>query len=150
MTLKYLKGDLIQYIQDGNLDVIVHGCNCFHIMGGGIAKQIKNKFPEVFVADQETPFGDINKLGLCHYIQITNPSFIIVNAYTQYHYGTQQVNVDYYAIRKCMQSIKINMHGLKIGMPKIGCGLAGGDWNIVSKIIETELTGEDVTIMYLE
>ena len=25
-------------------------------------------------------------------------------------------------------------------MPQIGCGLAGGDWNIISKIIESECT----------
>jgi O-acetyl-ADP-ribose deacetylase (regulator of RNase III) len=35
----------------------------------------------------------------------------------------------------------------KIGLPKIGCGLAGGDWNIVRQIIERELIDMDVTIV---
>jgi hypothetical protein len=29
------------------------------------------------------------------------------------------------------------------------CGLAGGDFSIVKSIIEEELSGEDVTIMFL-
>jgi hypothetical protein len=37
----------------------------------------------------------------------------------------------------------------KIGFPKIGCGLAGGDWKVVSQIIETIFDGFDVTIYEL-
>ena len=33
--------------------------------------------------------------------------------------------------------------GRRIGYPKIGAGLAGGDWEILSKIIDEELAGEN-------
>ena len=33
--------------------------------------------------------------------------------------------------------------GRKIGYPKIGAGLAGGDWEVIEKIIDAELEGED-------
>ena len=39
--MKTIKGDLIKLAQDGEFDVIVHGCNCMCTMSAGIAKQIK-------------------------------------------------------------------------------------------------------------
>lgn len=36
-----------------------------------------------------------------------------------------------------------------VHMPKIGCGLAGGDWTIVSQIIEEELAGVKVYVYEL-
>jgi len=33
--------------------------------------------------------------------------------------------------------------GMRIGYPLIGAGLAGGDWTIISAIIDEELKGED-------
>jgi O-acetyl-ADP-ribose deacetylase (regulator of RNase III) len=41
-------GDLIRLAILGNFDVIVHGCNCFKTMGGGIAAQIKRVFPKAY------------------------------------------------------------------------------------------------------
>jgi hypothetical protein len=46
-----------------------------------------------------------------------------------------------------MRKIKNIFNGLRIGLPKIGAGLAGGDWKLISGIIEEELNGEDVTIV---
>jgi len=55
--------------------------------------------------------------------------------------------LDYDALRMCMRKINHEFPGRKIGLPKIGCGLAGGDWNIVQGIIEDELHDCDVTIV---
>ena len=49
-----------------------------------------------------------------------------------------------------MRWIKQKYTGKRIGLPKIGAGLAGGDWNVIQKIIEEELPGENVTIVVLE
>ena len=40
--------------------------------------------------------------------------------------------------------------GKSIGLPKIGCNLAGGDWNIVREIIRRELKDMDVTIVHYD
>ena len=146
--MKIVKGDLIKAAKEGKFDVIVHGCNCFCTMGAGIAQQIKMHFPEAYKVDMRTNNGQKRKLGGISWTEHTEPT--VVNAYTQFHYGFKQVNADYKAIRSCMDLVKYYFGGFRIGMPKIGCGLAGGDWNIVSKIIEEELKGEDVTIMVLE
>jgi len=79
----------------------------------------------------------------------------VVNAYTQYWHGRNKPNdvgipLDYDALRLCMRKINHNFKGLHIGLPKIGCGLAGGDWEIVSKIIEKELTDMKITVVEYE
>lgn len=143
--MKYVNGDLVKMACNGEFEVIVHGCNCFCNMGAGIARQIKQAFPEAYIADGLSIKGDKEKLGQ---ITIGNSNVVtIVNAYTQYAYGKNKVHADYNAIRSCMKEIKKYFSGRKIGMPLIGAGLAGGDWTVIEKIIEEELQGEDVTIV---
>lgn len=145
--MKTLRGDLLAYALNGRLPVIVHGCNCFCNFGAGIAKQVKNTFPEAFDADKRTVAGNKNKLGTLSITQVVRGSrgITIVNAYTQYRYGGGVVNADYDAIDKCFQQIRDEFGGLNmaIGYPLIGCGLAGGDWSIVRPIIDENLKGLD-------
>ena len=146
ITLK--KGNLITAALNNEFEVIVHGCNCFNTMGSGIAKQIKENFKEAYIADQKTKKGDVLKLGTCSYA--FDRGIYVINAYTQYRYGNNQRYVEYSAVLNCMKWISDHFNALyKIGMPKIGSGLAGGDWNIIQDIIEEILSDRDVTIMYL-
>ena len=149
--MKVIKGDLLKLGMDGRFDVIVHGCNCFHTMGSGIALQIKKTFPYAFEVDKKTIKGDKKKLGTYSVasIKINDNYLIILNAYTQYGYGGQNVNVDYTAIKNVFIKIAKDFNGLRIGFPKIGCGLAGGDWKKVSKIIDICLKGQDYTLCIL-
>ena len=77
---------------------------------------------------------------------------IVVNAYTQYMYGRNHADgvkspVDYAAIELCMKKINHLFKGKRIGLPKIGSGLAGGDWDRIEKIIATSLKDCQVTIV---
>jgi len=149
--IKEIKGDLLKLAKAGEFDMIIHGCNCFCKMGSGIAKQIKEQFPKAYEVDQETKEGDINKLGTYTLAQVTpygHPMLFIVNAYTQYRYGTDKVQVDYEALTLVMRKINHDNSGIRIGLPLIGAGLAGGDWNRIKKIIETEFTKNKVTIVH--
>lgn len=79
----------------------------------------------------------------------------IVNAYTQYGFGKNHANgtekpLDYDALRLCMRKINHTFKGKHIGLPRIGCGLAGGDWEIVKGIIKKELKDCKVTIVNYE
>ena len=62
-AMKTIKGDLVKLAIKGEFDLIIHGCNCFCTMGAGIAKTIKQKFPEAYEADLKTEKGDKAKLG---------------------------------------------------------------------------------------
>ncbi len=70
-----------------------------------------------------------------------------MNAYTQYDYRGKGRKVDYDAVKNCMKWVKANCSGQRIGLPKIGAGLAGGDWDTIAQIIDEELADEDVTLV---
>ena len=145
-SMKTISGDLIKLAKNGHFDVIIHGANCFNTMGAGIAKQIKDTWSMAYNKDCETIKGDKSKLGT--YTMANVGDLIIVNAYTQYNYGRKQNHQENYkAIESVFKKIKRDFSGKKIGLSKIGAGLAGGNWNIISNIIETELSGEDVTVV---
>ncbi|OQY52285.1 MAG: phosphatase [Desulfobacteraceae bacterium 4572_89] len=147
--MRIVKGDLIQKALAGEFDIILHGCNCFCAMGAGIAKQIRDKFPSAYQADLETEKGDKKKLG--NYskakIQKNNKTFIIINGYIQYHYSGPGVLADYNAIDALFFKIQKKFSGKKIGYPKIGAGLARGDWEKISSIIDHRLEGENHTLV---
>jgi len=148
--MKTVRGDLITLAKSGDFDVIIHGCNCLHVMGGGVALGIRMAFPEAYKADQATKQGDKSKLGTCSeaVCPIGDDEYVaVINAYTQFDFGQPGVHVDYEAVRSCMAWVKKTHHGELIGLPKIGAGLAGGDWAVISKIIDEELEGEDVTLV---
>jgi O-acetyl-ADP-ribose deacetylase (regulator of RNase III) len=146
-TMNKISGDLLEYAEKGYFDIIIHGCNCFHKMGAGIAKQISNKYPEVLFADKESAYGCSEKLGTFTCVTIHNPyhTFVIVNGYTQYQYGSKNKDIDYKALRLLFRNIKLEYSGKHVAFPKIGAGLAGGNWSRIKKIINEELEGEDYT-----
>lgn len=145
--MKIIKGDLIELALQGKFDVIIHGCNCYCTMGAGIAKSIKKNFPKAFSADLATAKGDQEKLGTFSWARVTDQPLIVINAYTQYHWRGTGRKADYEAIRKVFRHVKAQFAGKRIGYPAIGAGLAGGDWEIISSIIEEELNGEDHTFV---
>lgn len=155
--MKTIQGDLIQLAKEGRFDVVIHGCNCFSKMGAGIASQIKEAFPDAWRADWLSPLKPKEKLGRTTSSTIPIWSdgklvgtFIVVNAYTQYRYG-KGCQVDYEAVASCFRIIKRTHHTdrytVKFGIPKIGAGLAGGNWNVIQQIIEEEMNGTDLTLV---
>jgi O-acetyl-ADP-ribose deacetylase (regulator of RNase III) len=61
--LKVVRVDLVKLALDGRFEVIIHGCNCQCVVGAGIAKAIKQTFPEAYNADKATAKGSRTKLG---------------------------------------------------------------------------------------
>ena len=145
--MEFEKGDLLDLFNRKKIDILVHGCNCFNTMGAGIAKQIKEKYIDAYNADLLTIKGDKNKLGTYSISKINETQYII-NAYTQYYYfGKRPLN--YKALRNVFKLINKNFSNKIIGIPKIGAGLAKGDWNIIKNIIEEETTNNKLICVYL-
>jgi O-acetyl-ADP-ribose deacetylase (regulator of RNase III) len=135
--IHYVVGDLLQ----GGDDIIIHGCNCFQTMGSGVAKHIRAVYPEAYDADcKYGESGDKKKLGTYSSVQTinkyTNKPLVIINAYTQYTYNVKEKPFDYDAFLRAFQLIiSVYSHTMSIGMPKIGSGLAGGDWIRIERLI---------------
>jgi len=147
--MKIIEGDLIKLALDGEFDLIVHGCNCFCTMGAGIAKKIKEFFPEAYEADLKTEKGSSDKIGSISSVTVTrgNSNITVVNGYTQYSPIGNGILVDYEAVDSVFKEIKQKFSGYRIGYPMIGAGLAKGDWQITSELILEQLSGEDHTLV---
>lgn len=146
--IKIVKGDLLT--ANG---IIAHGVNCVGGFGSGVAGQIARQFPIVreFYLHKHNNGGW--KLGEIQVVTIA-PDLMIVNCATQEKFLPRDtVHCDYTAIGTVMHNLKhlSNVTGMKINLPKIGCGLAGGDWNKVSAIIDDVfwLNDKDITVWEL-
>ena len=168
MRYQEIKGDLIEYAKQGIFDVIAHGCNCHSTMGAGIAPQMAKAFGcDKF--EMELIGSDINKLGNIDYKTFVlgensiwsledaknnrnEPELTVVNAYTQYNYGRNHSDgvlrpIDYEALTLCLRKMNMCFQGKRIGLPMIGAGLAGGDWDHIKYLIQKELRDCQVTIV---
>jgi O-acetyl-ADP-ribose deacetylase (regulator of RNase III) len=133
--LKIAKGDLLKMGRDNEFDIILHGCNCFNTMGGGIAAQIAQQFPDARLADDETVRGDPGKLGT--YTVGMHGRLVILNCYTQYSMSRDSQDVfEYHAFDRVLSKISQRFGKWRIGLPLIGMGLAGGDPDKILPMIE--------------
>jgi O-acetyl-ADP-ribose deacetylase (regulator of RNase III) len=155
--ISYATGDaLIPQIQAGDR-YIVHCVNCRGIMGAGIAAQIKRRWPIVYTLYDallrvKTP---LEVLGTIQVVDIF-PGLKVCNLFGQYDMGNTIVGdvtipaVDYRAIHLGFAHLKkyiIDNGGGTIHMPRLGCGLAGGDWNHIEDILHQVFDNCDVEIM---
>lgn len=155
--LKYKVGDLCLAAIGAEVNVIAHQANCFCRMKSGVAKRISELFPDAVTADLQTIQGDRDKLGrwtLGIGQTIFGHNIWIFNLYGQYNYGYDTSQYTDYAhleraLRRMAERMYLQRDKVKIGLPKIGAGLGGGDWEIISRIIEKELKAFDVTIYVL-
>ena len=149
-TVKFIteQGDILNR---SYFDVVCHQVNCIGKMGAGLAKQIADMYPEV--KDGYIAHSSIHKpdelLGTCFLSR--GPKYI-ANLYGQLNIGTNKQQTDYKALRKAIQDFYKQLseiipqkngfnlsESLRIAFPKnMGCGLAGGSWDIVEKIIIKE------------
>lgn len=138
-------GNIVTMANNNDVDIIVHGCNCFNVKGAGLALSIFDEYPEAYEVDNATKKGDKKKLGTyTHAVAKRNgKDVIIVNAYTQYHYGRDnKLYTDYEAVRKVFKKISADFSGKSIAIPKIGAGLANGCWISIANTISNELSGK--------
>ena len=146
--VKYIKKD-ITTIEEG---VIVHGVNCQGVMGSGVAKAIRNKWPEVFKVYRELSVNEFY-LGKTQIVKITeDPNLFVINCFTQKYYGSDgALYADVQAVRETLGSALCYtlMFDLDLYMPRIGCGLGGLDWDTDVNPIVEEFSKSFATTIYV-
>lgn len=132
--INYVKGDLFDMLE--GQDAIIHGCNCFNTMGAGFAKQIAQRYPDAETADMRTAYGSSDKLGC--YSDVFVDDIRIINAYTQYRTSTSKDVFEYCAFDTVLRKLELKDYFTlnNIIMPKIGSGLAHGNWELIEMIIK--------------
>jgi O-acetyl-ADP-ribose deacetylase (regulator of RNase III) len=144
--LIYKEGNLL-LAQD--VEAIGHQANCQNTFGSGIARTIREMYPDAYTADCDAAKANTNILGnfSVGYIPADhNISSIrrIYNLYGQnlFGKGTRQTNYDalYSALEGMANDLIENDMDLplpSVGFPyQMGSFRGGGSWDIVSRLIE--------------
>ena len=133
-----------------DVHIIAHQVNCRGVMGGGLAKTIKDHYPEVFntykeFIDEYWAINHESPLGTgCAW---TADGHEIWNIFGQDDYGRDKCYTDYQAVKDAftdmilgyreLECIPADYAQMPIAIPYcFGCGLGGGDWSVMKKTLE--------------
>ena len=141
--------------KEGNLltnpfvTVIGHSCNCQNTFGSGIARTIREMYPDAYKADCGAVLAKVNTLGRFSvgYIPAdNNPSSIsrIYNLYGQNLFGKGTRQTDYDALYSALEGMAHDLveNDMDLPVPSVGFPFqmgsfrGGGSWDIVSRLIE--------------
>lgn len=151
--IKIIDGNLL----DSNADIICHQVNCQGKMNSGIAKQIRERYPNVFVHYKKLCNFHCNKtelLGQCQAVEIDNGKYI-ANLFGQLAYGYDgKQYTDLNALENSMYKLR-NMYMLGtnkvIAFPYgLGSVRGGANWDDVYAIIEDVFKDCNVEIWRLD
>lgn len=151
--IKTVEGNLMKASET----VIAHQVNCQGVMGSGVARDIRFKFPRAYEryialcrSNKKAGRETSHLLGLCQVVE--SEGKYIANLFGQDFYGMDRQHTDYSALTKAFSILADQCEELKvsIAMPYgIGCGRGGGDWSTVYRIIERLFRNCDVTLYKL-
>lgn len=148
MSINYVTGDATRPIGGGN-KIIVHICNDIGGWGAGfvLALSLRWKEPE----DRYRARGRLHgyKLGTIDLVQVESDIWV-ANMVAQHDVGYRGdvPPIRYSALKKCLSRVAVEAKKLNatVHMPRIGCGLAGGLWDKVEKIVSNTLSEITVTV----
>ena len=142
--VEVVEGSNLLDVQQG---IICHQTNCVGVMGAGIARQIREKWPKVYDEYlKDCAFAKSDPRRLLGHVQdiAIKPGLVVANCYGQVQPGNGCMT-DYDAWNTILDKLKdlSNYFNLDLHFPwMVGCGLAGGDWSIMQKKIEDAFSGQ--------
>jgi len=152
--IRYVTGDATRPQGDGP-KVIVHVCNDAGGWGAGFVVAVSRRWkePEAAYRRWHRSGGDNGagafELGAVQLVEV-GPELWVANLVGQHGLSTVAgvPPVRYEAIRAGLAKVATFARecGATAHMPKIGAGLAGGDWDRISRIIEDELAAKGVEV----
>lgn len=151
MRIEYVTGDATAPVGTGP-KVIVHVCNDVGAWGRGFVMAISKRWlePERHYrawhrGEGQQPFA----LGEVQFVQVAEDLWV-ANLIGQRNIRNAKglPPVRYEAIREGLRKVSLEARrlGASVHMPRIGCGLAGGNWEAVGQIVEAELVKAGVPV----
>ena len=151
MQITYVKGDATVPVGDGP-KVIVHVCNDAGAWGKGFVLAISKRWPKPEQSYREwhkhgadVPF----ELGQVLFVEV-EPSLWVANLIGQH--GIRPAGgvppIRYQAVRDGLRRVAAFAQAkvASIHMPRIGCGLAGGTWEEVGRLVQEELADKEIEV----
>jgi O-acetyl-ADP-ribose deacetylase (regulator of RNase III) len=143
--IRYIVADATQP-EGAGLKVICHICNDRGAWGAGFVLALSRRWPE-----PELLYREHSSLALGEVMFATVADDIMVaNMVAQHGFPTSErpVAVDYVALEECLRAVAAFCvdQEATVHMPRIGCGIAGGDWVRVAEVIEKTLGVAGVSV----
>jgi O-acetyl-ADP-ribose deacetylase (regulator of RNase III) len=153
-SLRYLYGDATQP-RDGGKIILIHVVNDRTAnWGGRFARAVANKWP---VAQEDfrswARMGNNLSLGMTHFVEV-EANTTVATMIAQKGYGTaKHTRLRYSALETCLLSVKevARQQHATVHLPRIGAGEAGGDWSVISELLDNLLVrgGIEATVYTL-
>lgn len=139
MKIEYRSGDLF----NTDIKYILHGTNSRGVMGSGIAKTVRELYPEAY---EKYALWCSKGFRLGSSLVVACEDKVVINAVTQQNYGKVAIQtgpnpvryVSYDAVSEIFKQLEESIPNTTIAMPRIGASLGGGDWDVIAAIIESE------------
>lgn len=145
----YLKGDATSP-QSSGIKIIAHICNDLGGWGKGFVLSISKRWKEPEQTyrkwHRERNINDFG-LGKMQLIQVENYIYIAnMVAQKGMKTGSNGVPIRYEAVATCLENLaqQAKELGASVHMPRIGCGLAGGKWELIEPIIKEKLLENNI------
>lgn len=155
-------GNLLTNVTSG---IILHQVNAQGVMGGGIAGQIRKKWPRVFV-DYSSVVQRLPGVDTADYlgriiVSWVDKDLVVISIVGQQFYGNDgRMYTSYKALEEGLSkimplfgpngSLQYLSSPTQVHFPKFGCGLGGADWSVVQSLIETHLPDLKKTLWIYE
>ena len=148
MSVKIVTGNVLKAKEN----IVAQQTNCMGAMGAGIARQIRKKYPKVYLeykefCSQHNSFPP-DLLGKCQVVEVDKGKYV-ANLFGQYDCGKRGIKwTNYVSLSKALRKLEkfAREHGLSVAIPHgIGCRLAGGSWDVVSKMIYEVFESSEVS-----
>ena len=154
MPLNYVKGDATKPIGTGNR-IITHCCNDRGFWNAGFVKALSNRWsePERAYRRWAAGYGRLPfTLGNVQFVKVAT-GLCVANIIGQAGIATRHQTtppIRYEAIRKALTAVRdlAIAYEASIHMPRMGAHRAGGQWELIAEIVESELCyyGLEVTV----
>jgi O-acetyl-ADP-ribose deacetylase (regulator of RNase III) len=143
--VNYLTGDATKPNGAGT-KIIAHVCNDIGRWGKGFVLAISRRWPEPErIFKSASMQGNGLKLGQVQFVSVAH-DIVVANMIGQHKIATQYDKasappIRYPALAECLSKLADYAHeqNASIHMPRIGCGLAGGKWEMIEPLLDQHL-----------
>jgi O-acetyl-ADP-ribose deacetylase (regulator of RNase III) len=150
MPITTVSGDI--FMNRRNAQAIAHGCNCQGSMGAGVAKGLRERYPEMFAEYRRMCKAEPRAFNLGDAWMWRAPGGLVI-----FNLGTQErfwhARASYEAIETAFRNMKqqADTNGIgSIAIPRIGTGYGGLSWKKVRAIVEKVFGGWGGTLYVYE
>ena len=150
MTLHYVEGDATRPATPGP-KIIVHVCNDIGKWGKGFVLAISSRwkapeqaFKAAFASGAAPALGDVQFVSVAEDLVVAN----VIGQHGIANRATKIPPVRYEAIEHGLARVRDRAlaDGASVHMPRIGAGLAGGDWQRIEAIVLATLAEAGVPV----